>query len=309
MAVYICTLYEGSYHLGVGALINSLCCNGFRGTVYVGVRGDLPPWAQPLREDDNFDEFMATDNCNVKFVKINTQFHLANYKPTFMLRIIEEFLHEDDVLCYFDPDITLKCKWSFFKEWVQYGIGLVEDCTFPRLPSNHPLRLGWLQVAKTLDLVECRQLNRYYNSGYVGISAKYKEALILWDRIITASENFGFDPKDFTSSDRTSLWQAADQDHLNVMIMTTTFPLSTLGPDGMDFAPGGYVMSHAVNSPKPWVKNFVRGALKGYPPTLAEKNYWSHVQMPIRLFDRATVQRKKLEINIGLAIGRFMRRS
>jgi hypothetical protein len=47
-----------------------------------------------------------------------------------MRRVFDQFLQPEDILSYFDPDITIKCRWSFFEEWVQNGLALVEDSTF-----------------------------------------------------------------------------------------------------------------------------------------------------------------------------------
>jgi hypothetical protein len=46
--------------------------------------------------------------------------------------------------------------WSFFEEWVRYGLALVEDCTFPYLPSDHPLRYQWMEVAGSAGLTQKR---------------------------------------------------------------------------------------------------------------------------------------------------------
>jgi hypothetical protein len=83
-----------------------------------------------------------------------------------MRQVFEKFLKDEDLLCYFDPDITVKCRWSFFEEWVQHGLALVEDATFPYLPSDHPLRFEWMEIAKSAQLTEKRRPSRYYNGGF-----------------------------------------------------------------------------------------------------------------------------------------------
>ena len=163
--------------------------------------------------------------------------------------------------------------WSFFEEWVRYGLALVEDCTFPYLPSDHPLRYQWMEVAGSAGLTQKRAPSRYYNSGFVGLPASLQHVLPTWESLTEAAQAFGYDSTRFTSADRTSPWQVADQELLNVTVMTTDVPLCTLGSVGMDFNGGGYVMSHAVNSPKPWARDYVKSSLDGKPPSLSDKGF------------------------------------
>jgi hypothetical protein len=92
--------------------------------------------------------------------------------------------------------------------------------------------------------------------------------------------------------------------------MVTTDPLSTVGPDGMDFIPGGMIMSHAtVPQVKPWRKQLIRSALQGMPPSLTDKLFWQHTQKPIQVYSPSTLRWKQLTLKVGAAIGRFIRRS
>jgi hypothetical protein len=308
MSAYVCSLFEGTYHLGLGALVNSLYRNGFRGTVFAGYRGELPPWAASVSLKNGIANFAAAEGCNINFVLLDTTLHLANYKPILMRRVFDQFLHAEDVLCYFDPDITVKCRWSFFDEWVKYGFALVEDCTFPYMPSDHPLRYQWMEVARSAGFTQKRAPSRYYNSGFVGLPGNLRHVLAIWESLTEAAKAFGYDSTRFTSADRTSPWQAADQELLNVTVMTTDVPLCTLGPDGMDFEGGGYVMSHAVNSPKPWARDYLKSSLDGRPPNLSDKGFWDNAESPIRLFPEAVVRNRKLALKAAIAFGRLWRR-
>lgn len=154
MTGYACTLFEGTYHIGAGALFNSLFRHGFRQTFFAGYRGELPPWAAPVTTQDGMTDFSVGDGCQIKFLSLDTHLHLTSYKPIFMRQVFEQFLKAEDALCYFDPDITVKCAWPFFTNWVHNGLALVEDGTFPYLPSDHPLRYQWLEIAKKAGLTQ-----------------------------------------------------------------------------------------------------------------------------------------------------------
>jgi hypothetical protein len=308
VSAYACSLFEGTYHLGLGALVNSLYRNRFRGTVFAGYRGGLPPWATPTSSELGTTDFDVGGGCRIRFILLDTPLHLASYKPTFMRRMFEQFLTDEDMLCYFDPDITVKCRWSFFEEWVQHGLALVEDITFPYLPSDHPLRFEWMKIAKSVRLTEKRRPSRYYNSGFVGVPGRFREVLKTWESSLEAAKAFGYDTTQLASTDRTSPWQASDQDLLNIAVMTSDVPTTTLGPDGMDFSGGGYVMSHAVNSPKPWARDYIKSALAGRPPNLSDKGFWDNAETPIRLFPETVVRKRKLALKAALVFGRVWHR-
>jgi hypothetical protein len=99
------------------------------------------------------------------------------------------------------------------------------------------LRYKWLEMARTAGLTQKRTPSRYYNGGFVGVPGRLRHVLPVWESLVDAAKAFGYDTTTLASTDRTSPWQAADQDLLNIMVMTTDVPLSTLGPECMDFSP------------------------------------------------------------------------
>ena len=78
MSTAICTLFEGDYHRGLGALVNSLCKHGYQGTVWAGYRGALPPWVEPRDHDDGDVEFRLPSGGAIRFVPVHTEVHLTN---------------------------------------------------------------------------------------------------------------------------------------------------------------------------------------------------------------------------------------
>ena len=92
--------------------------------------------------------------------------------------------------------------------------------------------------------------------------------------------------------------------------MLTHAPISTVGPEGMDFIPGGTIMSHAtVPNVKPWRKKLILSALEGSSPTMTDRMYWQHAQTPIKLYSSAMFFWKRFDLRCGSAIGRFISRA
>src|SRR5262245_19087110 len=107
MTSVICTLFEGSFHYGLAALINSLHAQGFRGKIYAGYRGTLPPWVSALTALESKSEYAIADQLVVTFLPLETEMHLTNYKPTFLSELWSSQCASAKKLFYFDPDIVV----------------------------------------------------------------------------------------------------------------------------------------------------------------------------------------------------------
>jgi hypothetical protein len=303
----VCTLFEGDFHLGVGALVNSLYAHGYRGTIYAGYRGSLPPWISAARDFDGFTEFTPADGLVLRFIPLTTTIHLTNYKPDFMLTLWEKQCPEADAIFYFDPDITIKCRWSFFEEWIRAGVGICEDVN-PQLSSNHPIRFAWKRFLTEHGIRVKRELDAYYNGGFVGLARSHIEFLETWKQILGYLSSGSNYLSKLTMRDRTLPFCVPDQDALNIAAMVCNEPLSPVGQDGMDFHQGGYIMTHSVGALKPWRKKMlVSTLLKAIPPSRADKGFIQYATHPIRLYSPAVFALKLLDLTCASAIGRYVR--
>jgi hypothetical protein len=310
----VCTLFENHYHYGVAALTNSLYRHGFRGSIYAGYRGSLPSWSSdanpnPLLNWKDSLTLTVTEGLYLHFLPIQTEFHLTNYKPDFMISLWEGPAKDAESLAYFDPDIVIKCRWSFYENWMSHGVALVHEITSNDMPSSHPIRLEWEKVIMKENKKITHQPSSYINGGFCGVSKQNFNFLKIWSEIIaSAIKDFKPNPTQFMTFDRTYPFFSVDQDALNVTAMCTETCISEIGPEGMDLIYGGWTMSHAVGSPKPWRKSFFIFALKGKPPSLAEKAYWLNIYGPIKCHNLVTVKIKQVSILLATFIGRFYSR-
>ena len=304
----ICTLFEGDYHYGLGALANSLYRHGYRGTIWAGYRGALPPWASSAGGCPEDAEFPVADGCAIRFLRLQTDRHLTNYKPDFLADLWQRFCPDADALFYFDPDIVIKCAWSFFEEWASYGVALCEDINSP-MPSSHPIRQAWRGFCGENGVPLPRELDAYVSGGFVGLSRKHAALLVTWKKLIQALEGKTGNLKQIGFGDRPYAFYNADQDVLNMTLMSTSEPLSLIGREGMDFIPGGYTMSHAAGGVKPWRKRMLWSALRGIPPTLPDKAYWQNTRCPLRLYSAAAAWLHRCDLVAASAVGRVLRRA
>jgi hypothetical protein len=304
----ICTLYEGNYHYGLGALVNSLYVQGFRGDFFAGHRGDIPPWAEErVRKNGAGWLLDVSDGCTLHFVPVKTDAHFNNYKPHFLLELMEKHCPNEERFFFFDPDIVVKARWFFFEQWISHGLALCEDVNH-YLPRNHPVRLAWKEYATAHGLAVRQEIEKFYNGGFFGVRRAQADFLTVWKQLFEYRAADGIDLGKFELSGFEAPYLFLDQDLMNLALMLVPHPISAIGPEGMDFQPGGYVMSHSAGDKKSWRKRFVIEALKGRAPSRADKEFIRHTQTPIRIYSTPQLAARRAGVLVGSAIGRFYRR-
>ena len=314
MASSVCTLFESHFHKGVAVLINSLYKNGFRGNLYAGYRGTLPEWSNRAIESPDLDwpgakTLKVAEDLFIHFLPANTNYHLAHYKPGFMLSLLNGPAKDAEGLAYFDPDIVNLCKWSFYEKWMSYGVAMVHEVVSNDMPPTHPSRMEWYKIIRMINREPKRVIHSYINSGFCGVSIKNIEFLKVWSQIIeVAIKEYKMDATTFIEYDRTSAFYCIDQDSFNIAAMCCESPISEMGPEAMDFIGSGWTMSHAAGWPKPWKNKFILSALSGNPPSRPHKNYWNNIKEPISLHSNFYTSLRKTEIFVATLIGRCYRR-
>lgn len=304
----ICTLFEGDYHFGLAAFLNSLVRAGFSGTVWIGYRGSLPPWLSQLnRVGGEEDRYLLVNQVRLVFLRVATRLHLTNYKPQFMLDLLANQARDCQYLWYFDPDIFLQARWSFFADWQRYGIALCQEIVDNILPHNAPLRHKWMKIGENLGLGVPQPIEHYYNGGMAGVPAAHTDFLEVWKRLLEYAASNGCDLHTFMPANRENPFHASDQDALNIAAMYSQHPLTTIGPQGMGFTTGEAVMYHRVGL-KPWRAKFLRNAMAGIPPTSADKFFFTQVSAPIRAYSPFKLFARRSACLLAVLIGRFYRR-
>ena len=322
MSTIVCTLFESHYHFGVAALVNSICKQGFKGDVYAGYFGSLPGWA--IDAEPNYDikwhgasTLKVSDLVNLHFLPLITDYHLANYKPDFMLELLDHVDVDAQNIFYFDPDIVLCHSWSFFEEWVEYGIAVCEDINSP-LDRFHPRRMAWREYFKNTDIKLKANQFFYANSGFLGLNIQNKNFLNLWcDVQLMIGKSIGglsrspFPGKGYLSEENRSEYapfSRTDQDALNVAIESTDHVVSFIGQEGMAFKHGTKIMTHALGRPKPWHWEPFKQILNGVAPRTVDTYYWAAASGPINIYSTRRLKYQRLANTIAKAIGRFYRR-
>jgi hypothetical protein len=321
MTSIICTLFENDYHFGVAALSNSLYSQGFRGDIYAGYRGNLPPWASnakisPHIEWPNAYTLDVANDLRIHFLPVDTNSHLTNYKPDFMLQVLSLRGLGNSSIFYFDPDIVVTAEWHEFEIWASCGIALCEDVNSP-LSKFHPRRVGWREYFKEEKMLLNFKDAIYVNGGFVGIQAKDYEFISIWKLLQDAMAPAlgGLKWSIFDKQEPTKLtdgkfapFSRSDQDALNAAAEMWEGNVSFLGQDAMGFKIGEILLPHALGTPKPWKLNFLKKSLLGNSPRRVDSEYWKNANGIITLYAKPVIYYKLSCLYLAKFIGRFYAR-
>ena len=271
--------------------------------MWCGIRGQRPNWYRA-----NGDCMQVGSDVSVRIIELDTEMHFTNYKPYFLNQVAERAPNAAAII-YSDPDIVLKCNWKFVEDWCSFGIAAVADENW-NLPASSPIRKRWLQLCAELGLdAGCGSiLNVYCNAGFVGVPREHLDFVELWRDVQEAFVAKGLDESQFMSGDSYGSIRHLDQDAFNIALMLNVDHISLLGPEGMDFASGGQVLSHATGRPKPWELSAIRSALGGRPPSKSHREFLRYAVGELEAFRPSSVQRRILAYKIARGIGACYRR-
>lgn len=309
----ICTLFEGDYHYGVGALVNSLCKSDFSGTVFAGYRGSLPEWISQFpttKNDLGHTVSQITESVAIAFVPVAGSRHLTNEKADFMLRALDELSPDADRVYYFDPDVVSICPWSFFEQWVEEGVAIVIDGSFP-MPQKHPVRCAWHRYFEAHGMKFSGNAKDYYfNGGFLGVARVDRPFLEAWKRIQDLIEPegvlslpIGLNGAPSYKQHRYYPFWLTDQDALNITADLEGMNTSPIGSEGMGWKQPYHFLLHACGNPKPWVNTVLREALRGKTPdALMIFHFFEFFNGPIQVMAPREIRRRKRHVRVAGAI-------
>jgi hypothetical protein len=302
----VCTVFEGHYHKGVAALANSLVANGFEGVIWAGYKGNLPAWATIEKQNNDVSEMRVSEKLRIHFVKFDSTVFLPYCKPDFMLDILENKAPTLEKLFFLDCDIIVKCRYSYFEEWAEFGVALCEDVGSP-LPVSHPLRFQWKQFFAPHGLTVHNRDHYYVNGGFTGLKRAHKDFLSTWSLVQNLMRSELKELKSVGHKDRTNPFNRTDQDALNIAKDITDLPLSIADGTAMDLSNFGYIMSHAVGQEKPWTKNYLKFVIQhGQRPTMTDKLFMQHTKTPLSIYTNSEFFWKNLNLKMANMFSRVL---
>lgn len=303
------TLAENKYFLGLSALLNSMVTHGkYIDKIVVGYREELPKWLPKLSPSKNGLSCILNSGIELELIEMKGNLHMVHEKPKWF-RYFTEILEPDaDEYFFFDSDIVIVNRMSFFGEWVKQGVAICEDVNYS-MNRNHPIRKQWAEFAQDEDLSVQSEIDWYYNSGFLGWTKHTKAFLSDWERCFQILAKRSGDMKQFRVNNRTHPVLSANQDSLNLAAMITELPVSTIGPEAMGFKNGMQLMSHPIG-PKPWNKKYIGDFLSGYPPRTSDLNYWGNINgSEFSPTNAILVSYKKFICKFLRGLGRFYQRN
>lgn len=313
----VCTVFEGHYHKGVAALVNSLFANGFEGTIWAGYKGALPPWAVITTTKKDVQVMSVRDNLNINFLKLPDEAFLPYSKPNFMLDLFDKYEPQAERVIYFDCDIVVKCVFSYFEQWSDFGIMLCEDVNSP-ISTTDPLRYQWVEYFKKHGITVRQDNNQYVNGGFIGMNRRAKGFLKTWQHVqdlvledmnaMKVNVHKSHLPEKISGlKDRTYMFNRTDQDALNVAKDSTEEVLAIADSSAMDFRSIGFVMSHAAAKDKPWEKNWLLYVVRnGQRPSATDRIFMNYTASPIELYNSRERFIKKIHLKLASTLGRVL---
>ena len=305
----VCTVAEGSYFCGVAALANSLVRAGFTGSILVGYRGNQPTWLKEVEKDPTSDVYLVTPEVRLQLIELPGLWRLSNRKPHFMKQIFHEIAPDSDLVYFFDTDIVITGDWRNFVEWARDGVVVALDMADTYMSPYHVYRRAWRALAAKTNR-QCRDFTGYVNSGCVGVNRKFLGFVEVWASLMDELERQNVDMTQIKNWSGRHEFARMDQDILNATIMATDTPIALFGAEAMGWFPGtGEVMPHAMLHKKPWMRNYIFDALRGFPPDRAHRAYWRFVEGPLRPFGEWELKCRKAALTLANAFGHFYTRS
>jgi hypothetical protein len=299
-------LAEGTYFHGAATLCNSLVRQGFTGLVLLGYRGDPPQWARDLPTQEDGTQRLAP-GASIRLIELEPGWHMANLKAWFMRRAADEY-PDFEALYYFDVDIVVTCAWDNYVRWAHSGVVLVLDMAETYMPANHVFRREWAALAQRAGYA-VRPMTGYFNSGCVGLDAARIEILDAWCRLMNDRASEGADMTKLVATGGKPEFSRMDQDILNAAVMATSVDVAVLGKEAMGSFPSMAIMAHAMVFKKPWQRNYVIDALKGFPPDGPDLAFWTYAQYPIASFSPASWRLKQVALTFAKWFGKIRRRA